>query len=452
MATVEEGKLIPQDIDAEKAVLGAMLIDNNVIHDIVDTLREEDFYIPAHKYIYHAIIELYKNNEPIDYLTVTNQLRKEKLLEKVGGATYLTTLTEILPNTVNALNYAKIVVEKATLRELIERSTEIINECYGQAKEVEDILDTAEKKIFGVAEKRISGGLTHISEVLSEALELISDRKGLVTGTPTGFKELDQLISGFQPGQLIILAARPGVGKSAFALNVAMNAALENNIPVAYFSFEMTSSELAHRMLCSEARVDLTSLRKGYITEKDFKKLNYAITKLSSAPIYIDDNVEGTVLSIRAKARRLMARAGLGLIIIDYLHMMRAYGRFENKQQEIAHISRELKLLAMELGVPILALSQLSREPEKRADHRPVLADLRESGALEQDADVVLFIYRPEMYEHDDDEKTKLAGFAHIIVAKQRNGPAPVEVKLTFIKRYTRFENPYLSEELGVEE
>lgn len=447
MDNTMEARIIPQDIDAEKAVLGAILIDENVINDIITILNENDFYLPAHRKIYHSIIELYRKNEPIDYLTATNELRRAKAIDNIGGATYLTSLTEILPNTSNAKNYAKIVSEKSILRQLISRSTDIINVCYSQTLDADDILDDAEKKIFDISEKRITGGLTHISDVMSETLEMLGENKGLVSGVHTGFKELDQAVSGFQKGQLIILAARPGVGKSALALNIATNAALETDTPVAIFSYEMTKSELAQRLICSEARVNLTSLRRGYISKKDFEKLSYAMSKLSQAPIFVDDNVEGTVLSIRAKARRLMAKEGLGLIIIDYLHMMRGFGRFENKQQEISSISRELKLLAMELQVPVLALSQLSREPEKRPDHKPILSDLRESGSLEQDADVVLFIYRPEIYAKDEEERTKSAGFAHILVAKQRSGPAPIDVKLTFVRQYTRFENPYLNTE-----
>ena len=446
-----DGKLVPQDVEAEKAVLGSMMLENPIINDIIDMLQAEDFYLPAHQYIYSVISDLYSKNTPVDYLTVTDSLRKKKLLSKIGGATYLTTLTEVLPSTANAVDYAKIIVEKSTLRQLIKQSTETIEDCYNQTNSIEDIMDFAEKRVFAIADRRISGALKHISEVMSDTLAIIHDKKEFITGVPTGFKELDEFVSGFQPGQFIILAARPGVGKSALAMNIATNAATEHNMSVAYFSLEMTSAELGHRILCSEARVNMLNLKKGRVREEEYKKLNYAISKLSNAPIYIDDNVDGTVMGIRAKARRLKAQKGLDLIIIDYLQLLRAPGRVESKQYEVSQISRELKLLAKELDIPILALSQLSRKPEERTDHIPILADLRDSGSIEQDADLVLFIVRPEMHAKEE-KKAELAGLAYINIAKQRNGPSGMSIKLTFLKQYTKFENIALSEASGPEE
>ncbi len=434
-------KIPPQSIEAEESLLSGILIDNNTLLDIVDIISPEDFYRSAHQKIFSGIVELFSKNEPVDLVTLTNALKERGNLEEIGGATYLATLVDTVPLAVNAKHYAKIVHDKASLRRLIERANEIAKECFEDRGNVDEIIDFAESSIFEISKNKHKQSFYPISEIIDGNIETLEERQGnkaLVTGVPTGFTRLDNLISGLQKSELIILAARPSMGKTALALNIARNAAVDANVPVAIFSLEMSKEQLSMRLLCSEARIDSSRLRGGFFSMEDWRKLTDAAGVLSDTSIFIDDTPDISGMEIRAKARRLKMEKDIGLVIIDYLQLMKGRMSAERRDLEISEISRSLKALAKELGVPVMALSQLNRMLEQRNDKQPRLSDLRESGALEQDADVVAFIYRDEIYNSDENNPKK--GTADILIRKNRNGPIG-EATLTFLDSYTRFEN-----------
>ena len=434
-------KIPPQSIEAEESLLSGILIDNNTLLDIVDIISPEDFYRSAHQKIFSGIVELFSKNEPVDLVTLTNALKERGNLEEIGGATYLATLVDTVPLAVNAKHYAKIVHDKASLRRLIERANEIAKECFEDRGNVDEIIDFAESSIFEISKNKHKQAFYPISEIIDGNIETLEERQGnkaLVTGIPTGFTRLDNLISGLQKSELIILAARPSMGKTALALNIARNAAVDANVPVAIFSLEMSKEQLSMRLLCSEARIDSSRLRGGFFSMEDWRKLTDAAGVLSDTSIFIDDTPDISAMEIRAKARRLKMEKDIGLVIIDYLQLMKGRMSAERRDLEISEISRSLKALAKELDVPVMALSQLNRMLEQRNDKQPRLSDLRESGALEQDADVVAFIYRDEIYNSDENNPKK--GTADILIRKNRNGPTG-EATLTFLDSYTRFEN-----------
>lgn len=432
-------KIPPQNLEAERAILGGVLIDNDAILRVVELLTPEDFYREAHREIFQVVLDLFQVNEPVDLLTVTNHLKKEGKLEQVGGAKFLATLVDNTATSAHIAHYAKIIREKAILRRLIEGATEIVTGGYEEEKSVEEFLDHAESIIFEIASRQVHQGFFPVKEVVKasfKTIEQLYEKKELVTGVPTGFKDFDRLTSGLQASDLIIIAGRPSSGKTALALSVAENAACDAKVPCAIFSLEMSKEQLVQRLLCSRAEVDSYKLRGGFLAENDWPKLTRAAGVLSEAPIYIDDSPMLTVLEMRAKARRLKKEKELGLIVVDYLQLIRPTHRSDNREREIAEISRGLKALAKELHVPVLALSQLNRGVEARHDKRPMLADLRESGSLEQDSDVVAFIYRDEMYNPESPDQGK----AEIIIGKQRNGPTG-KLYLAFRPQFTRFDN-----------
>ncbi|MBA3017292.1 MAG: replicative DNA helicase [Proteobacteria bacterium] len=434
-------KIPPQSIEAEESLLSGILIDNNTLLDIIDILSPEDFYRSAHQKIFSGIVELFSKNEPVDLVTLSNALKERGHLEEIGGATYLATLVDTVPLAVNAKHYAKIVHDKATLRRLIEKTNEIAKECFEDRGNVDELVDFAESVIFEISKNKHKQSFYRISELIDGNIETIEKRQGnktLVTGVPTGFTRLDNLTSGLQKSELIILAARPSMGKTALALNIARNAAVDANVPVAVFSLEMSKEQLSMRLLCSEARIDSSRLRGGFFSMEDWRKLTDAAGVLSDTSIFIDDTPNISAMEIRAKARRLKMEKNIGLVVIDYLQLMKSRMSAERRDLEISEISRSLKALAKELDVPVMALSQLNRMLEQRNDKQPRLSDLRESGALEQDADVVAFIYRDEMYNSDENNPKK--GTADILIRKNRNGPTG-EATLTFLASYTRFEN-----------
>ncbi|MBI3754844.1 MAG: replicative DNA helicase [Deltaproteobacteria bacterium] len=449
-------KLPPQNIEAEQSVLGAILMENDAIDKIAGILDSsgEDFYRDAHRKIFKAIRSLKdKENEPVDLITLPAALKNMGALESVGGVSYLAALVESTPTAANIIYYAKIVREKALLRKLINSSTEIVTRCYNGGEKIDDLVDDAEKIIFDVAQDKTKQSVYPIKDLTSHTFKLIenlSKKDGHVTGVPTGFDKLDELTSGLQPSDLIIIAGRPSMGKTAFCLNIAQNAAETGN-PVVIFSLEMSKEQLMQRLLAARAKVDLYRLRSGKLKDEDWNKLTTAVGVLHDVPIFIDDTPAQSVLEIKAKARRLAKQEGIKLVIVDYLQLMRGKHNADNREQEISDISRSLKAMAKELHVPVIALSQLSRMAERREENRPQLADLRESGAIEQDADAVAFVYRKEFYitckcpveikgKGCVCEKGKLAKDAEIILAKQRNGPTDT-VNLTFLKEYTSFEN-----------
>lgn len=433
--------LPPQSLDAEESILSAILVDNDTLLEVLEILSPEDFYRSAHQKIFFAISELFSRNEPVDLVTLTNILREQDRLEEIGGAAFLANLVDTVPFAVNAQYYAKIVYDKACLRRLIEKSNSIAKRCFEDRGDVDNVIDFAESSIFEISENKIRPAFYPIGKIIEINIDLLEERQGnraLVTGVASGFTKLDELTAGFQKSDLIILAGRPGMGKTALALNIAKNAAVDSNIPVAIFSLEMSKEQLSLRMLSSEARIDSSRLRRGFISQDDWIKITDSAGVLSQAPIFIDDSPNITALEIRAKSRRLKMEKDIGLIIIDYLQLMRSRVSAERRDLEISEISRSLKALAKELNIPVVALSQLNRKLEERSDKRPQLSDLRESGALEQDADIVAFIYRDELYNRDENNPNK--GKAELIVAKQRNGPTGFTL-LTFLNTYTRFEN-----------
>ncbi len=439
----------PQNLEAERSVLGGILLDNQVINAVLEVINAADLYSEAHKKIFRAISEIYDRNEPVDLITLSSFLTDRNQLTQIGGMTYLASLVDNVPSSANAAHWAKIIREKAVIRQLISAANNILAKSYETGAEIDEILDRAEHSIFEISENKIKPSFSLIRGIIKESfktIEALYARKELVTGVPTGFLKLDDLTSGFQKSDLIIIAGRPAMGKTAFALNIAQHVALETALPVAVFSLEMSKEQLSMRLLSSEARVDSQRLRKGFLGETDWPKLTTAAGRLSEAPIYIDDTAAIMVLEMKAKARRLKAEAGLGLIVVDYIQLMRSGMSKDSREQEISEISRSLKALAKELNVPVIALSQLNRKVEDRTNRRPQMADLRESGAIEQDADVIIFIYRDEVYNKDENNPDK--GIAEIIIGKQRNGPQGV-VKLAFLDKYTRFENLALPSTAG---
>ena len=432
-------RIPPHNIEAEQSVLGSMLLDREAVAVAADGLKPEDFYMDAHKEIFEAMVEIFDRGEPVDLVTVVEELRQRATLDAVGGVSYITDLSMTVPSTANIKYYVGIVEEKSILRRLISACNEVIRESYEAREDIELIVDHAEKKIFEVTQKNTTTDFEPIKTVLLDTyakIEELSKNKGKVIGIPTGFVDLDQKTSGLQPSDFILVAARPSMGKTSFVLNVAQYAALHANVPTAIFSLEMSKEQLVQRMLSSESNVELQKIRTGELTEEEWIKLVEAAGPLSQAPIFIDDTPGISFMEMRSKARRLKMEKGLGLIVIDYLQLMSGRGKSENRQQEISEISRSLKALARELSVPVITLSQLSRAPEARTDHRPMLSDLRESGAIEQDADVVMFLYRDEYYNPDTEKKN----IAEVIIAKQRNGPTGT-VELVWLGQFTKFVN-----------
>jgi replicative DNA helicase len=440
-------RLPPQNLEAEVSVLGGVLLDNEALNRVLEVMKEGDFYRESHRKIFSAILDLYEKSEPVDLITLTEALKKREALEAVGGVEYLNSLVNSVPTAANISYYAKIVKEKAILRKLINRSTDIISQVYGVSGDVDDFLDQAERSIFEISEDRVRPSFYPLKDIIKasfKTIERLYEKRQLITGVPTGFTKLDELTSGLQPSDLIIVAGRPSMGKTALALDIAAYAAVEGGIPSAIFSLEMAKEQLALRMLCSEAKVDAHRLRGGFLSESDWPKLTRAAGSLSEAPIFIDDTPGLSALEMRAKSRRLKAEHNLGLVVVDYLQLMRGRADSDNREQEISDISRSLKALAKELNVPVMALSQLNRRVEERGDRRPQLSDLRESGAIEQDADVIIFLYRDEVYNKSQDNPNK--GKAEIIIGKQRNGPTD-KFELTFLDKFTCFENlTYLQE------
>jgi replicative DNA helicase len=425
----------PQSIEAEQAVLGAIMLDKEVIFSLTEFVRPGDFYKEAHRIVFESLLALNDHGDPVDLVTLVEELRQKGNLEKVGGISYIASLANAVPTAANAVYYAKIVAEKALLRTLINVATRIAEQGYEGSAETWELIDEAEKMILSVSQRKAGRGFVSIRDVIVDTFEqigLVKAQEGVV-GIPT-FKNLDLYLSGLQKSDLIIVAARPAMGKTSFCLNIAQNSACKHDKTVAVFSLEMSKEQLAQRMLCAEARVDQSKVRTGYVNEEEWRRLSAALVPLGKASIYLDDTPGITVMEMRAKTRRLKVEKGLDLVIIDYLQLMQGGRRSENRQQEIAEISRSLKALARELDVPVVALSQLSRAAEQSTDKRPNLSHLRESGALEQDADVVLFIHRPEYYDPDTDKK----GIAEIIIAKHRNGPVG-KAELAFLKEYTKF-------------
>lgn len=437
--TLTTGRVPPQNLEAEKSVLGSILLDNEAAYQVAEILQEKDFYREAHCKIFQGILALLDRGEPADLVTLTNELKQSGKLEEVGGVSYLAQIVEAVPTAANVEYYAKIVKEKAILRDVIKASTEIVTTAYQESNDIVEFLDKAEQVIFQVSESREKGGLTPISTVLKSSFKQIEknyERKELITGLATGFKDLDKLTAGLQPSDLIIIAGRPSMGKTSFVLNIAEHVAMKEKESVAIFSLEMAREQLASRLLCSIARIDSSRLRSGFIDEVEWMRLTDAAGHLSDSKIFIDDMAQATVFEMRAKARRLKASKGLGLVIVDYLQLMKGAGKIESREREISEISRALKAMAKELNVPVIALSQLNRGVESRTDKRPMMSDLRESGAIEQDADIIGFIYRDEVYNRDSPD----AGIAEFNVVKHRNGAIDM-VRLSFLAKYTRFEN-----------
>ena len=438
---MELGKIPPNDVDAEQAVIGSMLTDKDAVISAIEVLKEEDFYREDNKTIYSAILNLYNRSEPIDIITLKSELTAMGMFEKIGGFEYIVGLPEKVPTTANVEKYINIVKEKSELRRLIKTANEIIEQGYDPTENIDDIMNNAEKKIFNIMQDKDQKGYSPIKDVLVDTfteLEQLYNQKQHITGVPTGFIDLDYKTAGLHNSDLVLIAARPAMGKSAFALNVATNAAVKAKVPVVLFSLEMSKEQMVNRILCSEAMVDSNKVRTGKIDDEDWIKLANTMGELSEAPIYIDDTPGISINEIRAKCRKLKLEKNIGLVIIDYLQLVqgsskRAQG---SREQEISEISRSLKILAKEINVPVIALSQLSRAPEQRPDHRPMLSDLRESGAIEQDADIVMFLYRDDYYNEDSEDK----GLAEVILAKHRAGSTGT-VKLVWLGNYTKFAN-----------
>jgi len=432
-------KIPPQSNEAEVAVLGAMLLDKEAIGEAIEFLDETSFYREAHGRIYSTIVNLYDKNKAIDIVTLVEELKRNDLLEEIGGAAYITSITSSIPTSANIEHYAKIVREKAILRNLISTATQIVSESYDNASRVDDLLDKAERMIFDISQKKVEAKVAPIKDVIKQSIETIDNlyqRKEHITGVATGYHNFDVKTAGLQRSDLIIIAGRPSMGKSAFVSCITEHVGIMEKVPIAFFSLEMSKEQLVQRMLCSHAHVDSHKVRTGFLSQSDWPRLVSAAGKLSESPIYIDDTPSISALELRAKARRLKAQYNIGMIIVDYLQLMQGRSGSDSRQQEISEISRSLKALARELSVPLIAVSQLSRAVEQRSDHRPQLSDLRESGAIEQDADLVVLLLREEYYNPTDENKGK----ADIIIAKQRNGPVGT-VKLAFINEHTRFED-----------
>jgi replicative DNA helicase len=427
----------PHNVEAEESVLGSMLLSKDAIAEVLELLREDDFYRPAHRTVFRSVLELYGHGDAVDAVTVAEELRRNGSLADVGGAPFLHTLVASVPTAANAGYYARIVKEAGVLRRLIDVGTQIVQLGFETPQDTERAVDIAESLVYQVAQGRVTEDYHSLRDVLTgtlEAIERLHEDHREITGVPTGFADLDRLTSGLQPSNLVIVAARPAVGKSTLGLDVARHAAVKAGVPTVVFSLEMSKTELVQRLMCAECTVDMQRLRTGRMEESDWTRLTRSLGKLADAPLFIDDSPGTTMMEIRAKCRRLKQRHGLGLVVVDYLQLMQPSRRFENRQQEVSEISRSLKLLAKELEVPVIAISQLSRQTESRSDRRPMLSDLRESGALEQDSDVVLFIYRDELYDPESPRK----GEADLILAKHRNGPTDT-VTVTFQGQYSRF-------------
>lgn len=432
-------RISPQNLDAEKYVLGSMLIDSEAVDRVREITEAKDFYLPAHQTIFNAMVELSRRGTPPDVLMVSDFLRAQSQLDSVGGSQYLGHLTDMVVSSANVTAYAKVVRDKSVLRGIIQVGTKMIEDAYQGVDEIPVLMDRVEKNVFDIANRGVGELVIPIREMVRDAFQRIQDRfesKSSITGTPTGYHSLDRMTSGLQKSDLVILAARPSVGKTAFALNMAVHMAAREQVPTAVFSLEMSKEQLVQRMLCMESRVDGGRLRGGFLADDDWPRLTHAASVLSEAPIFIDDTPGLSAFEMRAKCRRLARSHKLGCVIVDYLQLMRVKGRSESREREIAEISMGLKSMAKELNIPVIALSQLNRSLESRQDKRPVLSDLRESGSIEQDADIIMFLYRDEVYHPDTD----VPGIAEIIVAKHRNGPTGV-AKLAFLREYTRFEN-----------
>ncbi len=441
MSTLEDTlrKVPPQSLEAEESVLGGILLDAHALDRVIEVMGSDDFYRETNRTIFLTMLALTERSEPIDLITLTDALKNRDALQAVGGATYLAELSDKVPSAANIVYYARIVREKAVLRSLITVSGNILERAFTGQEDIEHFLDEAERLIFDVSEQRIRPAFSKVGDMIMDTIKTIEqlyERKELVTGVPTGFLDLDQKTAGLQPSDLVIIASRPSMGKTAFVLNIAQYVAMQTQTAVGIFSLEMAKEQLVMRMLCAEARVDNAKVRAGYLAERDFPRLAMAAGRLAEAPIYIDDTPGQNVLELRAKARRLKRETNLGLIIIDYLQLMRGLTAQENRNQEMTEISRSLKALAKELAIPVVALSQLNRQVELRGDKRPMMSDIRESGAIEQDADVIMFIYRDEVYHAESEEE----GTAEIIIGKQRNGPTGM-VRLAWRSEYTRFDN-----------
>jgi len=445
-AARREGRVPPQAVDIEAQVLGAMLLEREAIAKVIEVLDEEAFHADYHRKIYQAIVTLFERSEPVDTITLSEELRRRGQLDLIGGEAYLVELTMKITSGANVEYHAKIVLEKSLMRNLITASSALAGRAYSSAEDAFDLLDEAEQTIFKISEKRLKRSFASMHKAVHDTLEMLESihgKHGGVTGVPTGFRDLDTLTGGWQKSDLIIIAGRPSSGKTAFALSTARNAALhsEKPTPVGIFSLEMSTQQLVMRLLCMEAKVDAHAVRTGRLPEEEWNRLSLAAGRLSNANIYIDDSASLGILELRAKARRLKAERNVGLIIVDYLQLMQGPLRAESREREISAISRSLKALAKELATPVIALSQLSRAVEARSDRRPILSDLRESGAIEQDSDVVAFVHRPEMYiDPNSDEGREVQGKADIIVGKQRNGPLG-DIPLAFVSRYAKFEN-----------
>ena len=433
-------RMPPQNIEAEQAVLGAIFLESSALTLASEILIPEDFYRASHQKIFNAMLKVADKGEPVDLVTVTAELADAKMLEEIGGVSYLSELANSVPTAANVEYYARIVEEKSILRRLIRTATAIAQEGYTREDEIDSLLNEAEKRIMEVSQRKNTGAFQNIKDILVQTydnIEMLHNRKGEITGIPTGFTELDRMTAGFQRSDLIIVAARPSVGKTAFALNIAQNVATKTDENVAIFSLEMSAQQLVMRMLCAEGNINAQNLRTGKLTPEDWGKLTMAMGSLSNAGIYIDDTPGIRISEIRAKCRRLKQESGLGMVLIDYLQLIQGSGRNrENRQQEVSEISRSLKALARELEVPVIALSQLSRGVEQRQDKRPMMSDIRESGSIEQDADIVAFLYRDDYYDKESENKNII----EIIIAKQRNGPVGT-VQLAFIKEYNKFVN-----------
>ncbi|HEV2803313.1 MAG TPA: replicative DNA helicase [Chthoniobacterales bacterium] len=439
-------RALPHSIEAEQGVLGSMLISpREIIAECVEKINENYFYVPAHQTIYTVLVELWNAGQGIDLITFTQVLRDRNLLETVGGASAVTSLFTFVPTAANVTYYLEIVRDKYILRQIIAACTESVRRSFEEQDEVHGLLDEVEQKIFSVGEDRFKGQVLTMKDQVMEAIEAIEqlyERRGGITGIATGFAELDRMTNGLHEGEMIVIAARPSMGKTALAMNIAEHVAINEKLPVAVFSLEMSSQQLVQRLLCSRARVNLQKVRDGFLAERDFPSLTAAASKLAEAQIFIDDTASLSILELRAKARRLKAQKDIKLIVVDYLQLLRSTTRRaqDNRQLEISEISSGLKGLAKELKVPVLVLAQLNRQPEARTGGKPRLSDLRESGSIEQDADLVGLLVRPEIYEEDEDARAEKAGEAELIIAKQRNGPVG-EVALTFLKEFTRFED-----------
>ena len=432
-------RTLPHNLEAERSVLGAILIHNDAFNVAAELIDAGDFFRDAHRRVFDSMVSLNERGQAIDLVTLKDELGRSGDLDDVGGAAYIAALADGVPRSTNVEQYARIVKERATLRNLIQSANRILGMAYKAEEDADTLLDQAEQEIFSIAEGRIHTGFVPLSDLVQgsfTAIEQLQEHKGLVTGVPSGFVDIDNLTSGFQPADLVIIAARPSMGKTSFVLNVAQHVGIKTDRTIGFFSLEMSKEQLFMRMLTAEAEVDSHRFRGGFLSERDYGRLSTALGRLADAKVFIDDSAGLGVLEMRAKARRLKAEHGLDLLVVDYLQLMQGRGRFENRTQELASISRAFKALAKELNVPVLALSQLSRAPESRSDRRPQLSDLRESGALEQDADVVLFIFREEQYDPTPENEN----LAELIIGKQRNGPTGT-VRLAFLKQHTRFAN-----------